>query len=225
MTWSIVARDPATGSFGVAVATRAFAVGARCPWLRAGVGAVSTQSMSNHFLGPLILDRLQAGLEPAQAIESALAGDSGRGLRQVHCVDRHGRSAAWTGDNCVEWCGHQTGREFSVAGNMLSGARVVAASYEAFAEGEGAVPRASARALHGEAAGGDKRGKQSAAMMVMSNDIIADVLRVDDLTRCAKSRGCSRSGAATSSRAATSFANPSGVTDLDLMEADGASAG
>jgi uncharacterized Ntn-hydrolase superfamily protein len=227
MTWSIVARDPATGSFGVAVATRAFAVGARCPWLRAGVGAVSTQSMSNHFLGPLILDRLQAGLEPAQPIESALAGDAGRGLRQVHCVDRHGRSAAWTGDNCVEWCGHQTGREFSVAGNMLSGAKVVAASYEAFAEGEGKpFPERLLAALQaGEAAGGDKRGKQSAAMMVMSNDIIADVnLRVDDhadpLPEIARLLAIWRRDVEPRRHWYPSFANPSGVTDLDLMESE-----
>lgn len=227
MTWSITARDPQTGSFGVIVATRAFAVGARCPWLRAGVGAVSTQSMSNHFLGPLILDRLQAGLEPGLAIESALQGDPGRGIRQVHCVDRHGRSAAWTGDNCVEWCGHQTGREFSIAGNMLANARVVAASAEAYAEGE-ALPfpeRLLAALQAGEAAGGDRRGRQSAALMVTSNDIIADVnLRVDDhaepLAEITRLLAIWRRDVEPRRHVYPSFANPAGVTDLDLIEAD-----
>ena len=227
MTWSFVARDPVSGSFGVVVATRAFAVGARCPWLRAGVGAVSTQSMTNHYLGPLILDRLQAGLEPAQAIESALAGDAGRGIRQVHCVDRHGRSAAWTGGNCVDWCGHQTGREFSVAGNMLAGSKVVAATYEAFADGEGQpFPERLLAALRaGEAAGGDKRGRQSAALMVTSNDIIPDVnLRVDDhadpLPEIARLLAIWRRDVEPRRHISPSLANPSGVTDLDLIEAD-----
>ena len=105
MTWSIVTHDPAAGAFAVAVATCAFAVGASCPFVRAGVGAVSTQSMTNRYLGPAILDGFSRGLDPASAIESALAGDAGSGLRQVHAVDRHGRTAAWTGQNCVEWCG------------------------------------------------------------------------------------------------------------------------
>src|SRR3954470_16392934 len=126
MTWSIVTHDPVTGAFAVAVATRAFAVGASCPFVRAGVGAVSTQSMTNRYLGPAILDAMARGLPPAAAIEGALAGDAGRGIRQVHAVDRQGRSAAWTGGNCVEWCGDIADQGFSVAGNMLAGAAVVA---------------------------------------------------------------------------------------------------
>ena len=109
MTWSIVAHDPATGAFAVAVATKAFAVGASCPFVRSGVGAVSTQSFTNRYLGPAILDAMARGLPPDAAIEGALAGDAGRGLRQVHAVDRHGRTAAWTGQNCVEWCGSVAG--------------------------------------------------------------------------------------------------------------------
>ncbi len=147
MTWSIVTHDPATGAFAVAVATRAFAVGASCPFVRAGVGAVSTQSMTNRYLGPAILDGLARGLDPAHAIEGALAGDAGAGLRQVHAVDRHGRTAAWTGRNCVEWCGSVAGTTFagggvtgagvagggvSVAGNMLAGEAVVAATLAEF---------------------------------------------------------------------------------------------
>jgi uncharacterized Ntn-hydrolase superfamily protein len=137
MTWSIVAHDPATGAFAVAVATCAFAVGASCPFVRAGVGAVSTQSMTNRYLGPAILDALARGLDPAAAIEGALAGDAGAGLRQVHAVDRHGRTAAWTGRNCVEWCGSVAGAMaagggVSVAGNMLAGEAVVGATLAAF---------------------------------------------------------------------------------------------
>ncbi len=141
MTWSIVTHDPATGAFAVAVATRAFAVGAFCPFVRAGVGAVSTQSMTNRYLGPAILDGLARGLDPAAAIEGALAGDAGSGLRQVHAVDRHGRTAAWTGRHCVEWCGSvagtaaggdSAGSGVSVAGNMLAGEAVVAATLAAF---------------------------------------------------------------------------------------------
>src|SRR3954468_11740833 len=126
MTWSIVAYDPKTGAFAVAVATKAFAVGASCPFVRAGVGAVSTQSMHNRYLGPAILDGMAGARAPAAAIEGALAGDEGRGIRQVHAVDRHGRTAAWTGENCVMWCGSVSGGGVSVAGNMLAGEPTVA---------------------------------------------------------------------------------------------------
>src|SRR3984885_15023178 len=121
MTWSITAYDPKINAFAVAVATRAFAVGASCPFVRAGVGAVSTQSMTNRYLGPAVLDGLARGLPPAAAIEGALAGDEGRGLRQLHAVDRFGRTAAWTGNNCVEYCGSAAAEGISVAGNMLAG--------------------------------------------------------------------------------------------------------
>jgi len=94
VTWSIVAFDAATGAFGVAVASRAFAIGARMPHVRAGVGAVATQSISNAYLGPRVLDRLAAGRPPAAAIKEALDGDRGRELRQLHAVDRRGRCAA-----------------------------------------------------------------------------------------------------------------------------------
>jgi uncharacterized Ntn-hydrolase superfamily protein len=183
MTWSIVAHDSVTGAFAVAVTTCAFAVGASCPFVRAGVGAVSTQSMTNRYLGPAILDALARGLPPAAAIEGALAGDEGRGIRQVHAVDRHGRSAAWTGGNCVEWCGHGTAEGFSVAGNMLAGPAVVADTYARFAA-DASLPlpeRLMAALDAGEAAGGDKRGRQSAAMLLVTTEDFPDLnLRVDD---------------------------------------------
>src|SRR5215831_64106 len=101
MTWSIVTHDPATGACAVAVATKAFAVGASCPFVRAGVGAVATQSLTNRYLGPAVLDRFGRGATPAAAIAAALESDAGRHLRQVHAVDRRGQTAAWTGRHCL----------------------------------------------------------------------------------------------------------------------------
>ena len=101
MTWSIVTHDPASGAFAVAVATCNFAVGASVPHIRPGVGAVASQSFSNRYLGPAILDAMARGLTPEQAIRGAVASDEGRGLRQVHAIDSHGRTAAWTGRAAV----------------------------------------------------------------------------------------------------------------------------
>ena len=163
MTWLIVLHDPATDAFAVAVAvaTRAFAVGASCPFVRSGVGAVSTQSMTNRYLGPAILDGMARGLTPAAAIEGALAGDDGRGLRQVHAVDRMGRTAAWIGRNCVEWCGSGEAPYVSVAGNMLAGAEVVAQTLLCVRrETDFPAPERLMAAMEaGEAAGGDRRGR------------------------------------------------------------------
>src|SRR5271166_4506376 len=172
MTWSIVTHDPATCAFAVAVATKAFAVGASCPFVRAGVGAVSTQSFTNRYLGPAVLDALARGLPPDAAIESALAGDAGRGIRQVHAVDRHGRTAAWTGQNCVEWCGSVTAPGISVAGNMLAGAVTIAETLAAWQAGSSLeVPERLMAAMEaGETVGGDRRGRQSAAMVLVTTE-------------------------------------------------------
>lgn len=226
MTWSIVAHDPNSDAFAVAVATKAFAVGASCPFVRAGVGAVSTQSMTNRYLGPAVLDAMARGLPPDAAIQGALAGDEGRGIRQVHAVDRHGRTAAWTGSNCVDWCGSVSAGGISVAGNMLAGEPVVSATLAAWKAGS-ALPmpdRLMTAMEAGEAAGGDRRGKQSAAMvMVMTEDFPDLNLRVDDheaplrelrrLLSIWKTEGVARLGIAPSK------ANPSGLTDLDAIEA------
>src|SRR4051812_147854 len=164
MTWSIVAHDPNTDAFAVAVATKAFAVGALCPFVRSGVGAVATQSLVNRYLAPAVLDGMARGLAPAAAIEGALVGDEGQGIRQIHAVDRHGRTAAWTGQNCVEWCGSVSAGGVSVAGNMLAGEAVVAATLQAWKDG-GALDmpeRLMAAMDAGQAAGGDRRGRQSA---------------------------------------------------------------
>ena len=226
MTWSIVAYDPDAGAFAVAVATRAFAVGASCPFVRAGVGAVSTQSLTNRYLGPAILDAMARGLGPAAAIEGALAGDLGRGIRQVHAVDRYGRTAAWTGGNCVTWCGSVSAGGISVAGNMLTGQPVVAATLAAWnAAGGSPMPDRLMVAMEaGEAAGGDRRGKQSAAMTMATTEDFPDLdLRVDDhaepLRELRRLLSLWKAEAAPRQSAAPSKANPSGLADLDAIEA------
>jgi uncharacterized Ntn-hydrolase superfamily protein len=246
MTWSIVTHDAATGAFAVSVATCAFAVGAFCPFVRSGVGAVSTQSMTNRYLGPAILDGLARGLDPASAIEGALAGDAGSGLRQVHAVDRYGRTAAWTGRNCVEWCGSVTsapttgapttsapatsasiaGNGVSVAGNMLAGEAVIAETLAAF-QAESAMPlpeRLMRAMLAGQAAGGDRRGRQSAAMRLITTEDFADLdLRVDDhadpLAELNRLVGLWRDQGEARLAGSPRRANPSGFTDLDAIEA------
>lgn len=232
MTWSIVAHDPNRDAFAVAVATKAFAVGASCPFVRSGIGAVSTQSMTNRYLGPAVLDGLARGLHPAAAIQGALAGDEGGGLRQVHAVDRFGRAAAWTGGNCVEWCGSVSAGGVSVAGNMLAGPDVVAATLAAWKSG-GALDmpdRLMAAMEAGEAAGGDRRGRQSAAMVMITTEDFPDLnLRVDDhavpleelkrLLTLWRAQGVPRLGMAPSK------ANPSGFTDMDAIEAGWAASG
>jgi uncharacterized Ntn-hydrolase superfamily protein len=226
VTWSIVAHDPKTGAFAVAVATKAFAVGASCPFVRSGVGAVSTQSMTNRYLGPAVLDGLARGLPPAAAIEGALAGDEGRGLRQVHAVDRFGRTAAWTGQNCVEWCGSVSAEGISVAGNMLAGEPTIVQTLRTWnTSDELPMPERLLGAMQaGEAAGGDRRGKQSAAMVMITTEDFSDLnLRVDDhtepLTELGRLLSIWRVEGVPRLGSAPSKANPSGVTDLDAIEA------
>ena len=224
MTWSILAHDAETGAFAVAVATRAFAVGASVPFLRAGVGAVATQSMTNRYLGPAVLDGLQRGLDPASAIQGALAGDAGAGLRQVHAVDRHGRAAAWTGENCVMWCGSEQAPGLSVAGNMLAGPEVVSDTLAAMASDAPLPERLMAAMLAGQSAGGDRRGRQSAAMVLVTTEDFPDLnLRVDDhadpLGELDRLLGVWRRETQPMLATRPSRANPSGVTDLDEIEA------
>lgn len=225
MTWSIVTHDPATGAFAVAVSTCAFAVGASCPFVRAGIGAVSTQSMTNRYLGPAVLDALARGLTPAAAIEGALAGDEGRHLRQVHAVDRYGRVAAWTGRHCVEWCGSAGAAHVSVAGNMLAGEAVITDTLAAYAGSSDPLPqRLTAAMLAGERAGGDRRGRQSAAMVLVTSEDFPDLdLRVDDhmdpLAELSRLLGLWQRDAAPVLATRPSRANPSGLTDLDAIEA------
>jgi uncharacterized Ntn-hydrolase superfamily protein len=183
MTFSIIARDPATGSFGIAVATKFFAVGARVPHVASGYGAVATQALVNPFYGVEGLRLLREGRAAADVVRTLVSADAGRDHRQVHVMDAAGRRAAHTGAQCVDWCGHVDAEGCSVAGNMLAGPRVVAETAAAYA-GNAALPfarRLIAALKAGEAAGGDKRGKQSAALRIHGEEEWSDLdLRVDD---------------------------------------------
>ena len=232
MTWSIVAHDPSTGAFAVAVTTCAFAVGASCPFVRSGVGAVSTQSMTNRYLGPAVLDGMARGLSPAAAIEGALAGDEGKGLRQIHAVDRHGRTAAFTGANCVEWCGDLSSNAVSFAGSMLTGPAVLADTYAAFVTNTDLplAERLIAALEAGEAAGGDRRGRQSAALVLTTTEDFPDLsIRVDDheapLAELRRLHGIWLKQRAPYLREQPSKTRPSGMTDMDTIEARWAKAG
>jgi uncharacterized Ntn-hydrolase superfamily protein len=166
-TYSIVAIDPASGEVGVAVQSKYFCVGAVVPWARAGVGAVATQAAGRAEYGPRILDLLAQGLDPSAAIERALADDDGRDTRQLGVVDAQGRSASWTGAACNDWAGHVEGDGFAVQGNILAGQAVVDEMARAYRETEGALADRLMAALEAaEGAGGDRRGRQSAAMIV-----------------------------------------------------------
>jgi uncharacterized Ntn-hydrolase superfamily protein len=183
MTWSILLRDPTTGELGVAVASRFLAAGALCPRVEGGVGAASTQALVNPFLALDALARLRAGEAPEAALAALVAADAGRDTRQLHVLSADGRGAAHTGAACVGWCGHLAGPNVSTAGNMLAGPAVLEATLAAALASAG-LPVAERLLLAmeaGEAAGGDKRGRQSAAMQVASADPYPDLdLRVDD---------------------------------------------
>jgi uncharacterized Ntn-hydrolase superfamily protein len=182
MTWSIIARDPASGAFGVAIATRFFAVGALCPHAQSGVGALSTQALINPHYGPQGLELLRARVPAPEIVQRLVAPDEGREQRQVHVIDAAGRIGQHTGKQCVDWCGAVAGDGFSVAGNMLANGNVVRDTADAFQKSKASFPERLIAALEaGEAAGGDKRGKQSAALLVYSTEDYADIdIRVDD---------------------------------------------
>jgi uncharacterized Ntn-hydrolase superfamily protein len=183
MTWSIIARDNATGQFGIAVATKFFAVGAHVPHIAANIGGIATQALINPYYGIDGLKLLREGRTPREVVDILIAADSGRQSRQLHIMDAGGRIASHTGSECVDWCGHIEGAGFSIAGNMLAGARVLddtAQAYLAHAHLPFAQ-RLIAAMRAGEAAGGDKRGKQSAALLIHGHEEWSALdLRVDD---------------------------------------------
>jgi uncharacterized Ntn-hydrolase superfamily protein len=187
-TFSIAARDPATGELGVAVASRFFAVGVVVPWARAGVGAVATQSFANTSYGPRGLELLERGATPAEALAILTRGDADREKRQVGLVAADGASVSFTGKDCNPWAGGRSGRDYAIQGNILTGEPVVAAMEKAFLETRGTLAeRLYASLAAGDAAGGDSRGRQSAALLVVKakagyggfDDRAIDV-RVDD---------------------------------------------
>lgn len=188
MTFSIVASDLQAGDWGVAVASRFPAVGAVVPWARAGVGAIATQAWANTSFGPRGLDLMREGRSSAEAVRLMLDEDEGRAQRQVGVVDARGRAATFTGEECTAWAGGVTGDGFACQGNILVGNEVVAAMARAIEDAEGdLVDRLLAALLEGDSAGGDRRGRQSAALVVVREaggyagytDRYVD-LRVDD---------------------------------------------
>ena len=167
MTFSIVARDPATGDLGIAIASKALAVGAVAPFARAGVGAISTQAMPNVAYGPDGLARLTGGEDPEAVLAALTAADSLASQRQAGIVDALGRSASWTGSDCMAWAGGRTAPGVAIQGNILTGPEVVDAMLAAWESSTGPFPRRLLAALRaGDQAGGDSRGRQSAALLV-----------------------------------------------------------
>jgi uncharacterized Ntn-hydrolase superfamily protein len=188
MTFSIVAADPDAGDWGVAVASKFVSVGAVVPWARAGVGAVATQSWANTSFGPDGLALMSEGVPAEEALARLVEADQGREDRQVGVVDSAGRAATFTGSSCMDWAGGATGRGFAAQGNILAGEQVVSAMSAAFSGADGDLSdRLLAALLAGDASGGDRRGRQSAALLVVRegggyegrNDRYID-LRVDD---------------------------------------------
>jgi uncharacterized Ntn-hydrolase superfamily protein len=187
-TFSIVARDPATGELGVAVQSHWFSVGSIVPWADAGVGAVATQSFVDPSYGKLGLELMRTGKSGPEALRSLLAGDEGRDVRQVAMIDAQGRVDAWTGKNDIYAAGHIVGKDFSVQANLMLNDQVWPAMAQAFANTKGDLADRMLAALDAaQAVGGDIRGRQSAAIVVVTGkptglawkDRIFD-LRVDD---------------------------------------------
>jgi uncharacterized Ntn-hydrolase superfamily protein len=226
MTWSIIARNPSTGEFAIAVATKFFAVGSRVPHVATGVGAVATQALVNPFYGVNGLKLLRAGEPPDAAVAQLTASDIGRDHRQLHIMDATGRIAQHTGSACVDWCGHLKGDGFSIAGNMLAGPGVIEATAETYTK-SAALPfprRLIAAMRAGEAAGGDKRGKQSAALVIHGKEQWSDLdLRVDDhvdpLAELERLEQVSRERWVHFRQFLPNHTNPAGVTDRATIDA------
>ncbi|CAA9408980.1 MAG: FIG00672996: hypothetical protein [uncultured Rubrobacteraceae bacterium] len=187
-TFSIVAFDPETDSLGVAVQSKFLAVGAVVPWARAGVGAVATQAMANYNYGPRGLDLMSEGKSAGETVEALTSADEGRDHRQVGVVDTRGGTATFTGSECFDWAGGVTGEHYAAQGNILVGRETVGAMARTYEEAEGDLAARLLAALDaGQEAGGDSRGRQSAALLVVregggyggDNDRVID-LRVDD---------------------------------------------
>ena len=174
-TFSIVARDPATGDLGIAVQSKFFGVGSVVPWAKAEVGAVATQAWANVRYGPEGLRLIEEGKSAKEAVHALTTADRRAARRQLGIVDRNGVAAAHTGEKCSDWAGHRLGEQFTVQGNILAGKKVVDAMAEAYVaarakEGGELADWLTAALVAGQAAGGDKRGRQSAALLVVRKD-------------------------------------------------------
>jgi uncharacterized Ntn-hydrolase superfamily protein len=225
MTWSILARDPSTGTLAAAVATRFFAVGALAIHVEGGVAALATQALINPMYAVHGMPRLRDGVAPDAVIAALLAADAGRAHRQIHILDSGGRIASHTGAECVAWCGSVRGIDVSVAGNMLAGPAVVSATLAAFEAASGSMADRLLTGLEaGEAAGGDKRGKQSAALKICTRDPYPDLdIRVDDhpdpLPEMRRLHAVSQERFAVFRRFLAGADSPCGVFDRTVIEA------
>jgi uncharacterized Ntn-hydrolase superfamily protein len=167
-TFSIVARDPDNGDFGAAVQSKFIAVGAVVPWAKAGIGAIATQAWGNVSFGPNGLKMLEDGLSAPETLQKLLATDPQRERRQVAIVDARGRVAVHTGKECMDWAGHVTGSGYSCQGNILASSKVVESMAKAYQDTRGDLIEKLLRTLTaGQAAGGDRRGQQSAALLIV----------------------------------------------------------
>ena len=187
MTYSLVAYDGGE-QWGVAVQSKFLAVGSVVPWAEPGVGAIATQAYANPRYGPDGLALLRQGLSATEVMEQLVAADDGRAERQLGVVDADGRAASWTGTECMEWAGHRTGAGFAAQGNILVGPETVDALAETFEAATGSLAERLIEALAAaQAAGGDRRGQQSASLLIVErnggyaqmSDVLVD-LRVDD---------------------------------------------
>ena len=226
MTWSIIAKDNATGQIGIAVATKFFAVGSRVPHIAPTIGGVATQALVDPYYGIDGLKLLREGRAPQDIIETLIATDAGHASRQLHIMDAKGRIAAYTGDDCVDWCGHLQGDGFSIAGNMLASGRVLDDTTKAFlANADLPFAQRLIAAMHaGELAGGDKRGKQSAALLIYGEEEWSDLdLRVDDhidpLSELERLEAVSRERWVHFRKYLPSRKNPAGITDRAVIDA------
>jgi uncharacterized Ntn-hydrolase superfamily protein len=226
MTWSMIARDKATGQFGIAVATRFFAVGALVPHIAAGIGAIATQALVNPYYGIDGLKLLREGRSPHEVLKTVTAADAGRETRQLHLMDAGGRIASHTGSECIDWCGHVEGNGFSIAGNMLAGVRVLDDTAKTYVANEKLpfAQRLIAAMRAGEAAGGDKRGKQSAALLIYGDEEWSALdLRVDDhidpLAELERLEQVSRERWVHFRKYLPTRNNPAGITDRETIEA------
>jgi uncharacterized Ntn-hydrolase superfamily protein len=188
MTFSIVARDPAKGELGIAVQSKFLAVGAVVPWARAGIGAIATQAWANTSYGPHGLELLASGMSASEAVEKLIQADGGHEDRQLGIVGANGAPATYTGKQCFPWAGGHTGEHYTCQGNLLTGEDTVLAMAHTFENTTGLLcDRLLAALAAGQAAGGDSRGQQAAALLVVRehggyagfNDRFID-LRVDD---------------------------------------------
>jgi len=225
MTWSIIARDDATGQFGIAVATKFFAVGARVPHIAAGLGGIATQALVNPYYGIDGVAMLRQGKSPKEILAALLASDNGRESRQLHIMDAKGAIAAHTGEDCVDWCGHLPGDGFSIAGNMLAGPRVLEDSAKAYVANRNLpfAQRLISAMRAGEAAGGDKRGKQSAALLIHDTEEWSALdLRVDDhddpLSELERLERVSRERWVHFRKFLPTRENPAGITDRATID-------